>query len=50
MSKFQKYSVRFEGNQSGTVDRKRVGDPPGYEPSIARDAVSWQPDHIHTPC
>ena len=40
MAEFQRYSVHFESSQSGTVDRKRVGDPPGYQPSIARDAVS----------
>ncbi len=34
--------MHFEGNQSGTIERKRVGDPPGYQPSIARDAVSRQ--------
>ena len=45
MADFLKYSVHFEGSQSGTIDRKRVGDPPGYQPSIARDAVS-RPLHI----
>ena len=39
MSEFLKYSVRFESNQSGTVDRKHVGDPPGYEPTASRDVV-----------
>lgn len=40
MAEFLKYSVRFESNQSGTVDRKHVGDPPGHEPTAARDVVS----------
>lgn len=40
MAEFLNFSVRFESNQSGTVDRKHVGDPPGHEPTAARDVVS----------
>ena len=40
--KFQKYALHLESSQNGTVDRKRVGDPPGYQPSVARDAVCWR--------
>ncbi len=40
MTEFLKYSIKFEGNQSGTVDRKHVGDPPGHESTANRDVVS----------
>ena len=36
---FQKYALHLESGQDNTLDRKRVGDPPGYQPSVARDAV-----------
>jgi hypothetical protein len=43
MTDFLKYSVRFENNQGGIVDRKHVADPPGYEPSASREVVRATP-------
>lgn len=40
MTEMLKYSIKFEGNQTGTVDRKHVGDPPGHEPTASRDMAA----------
>ena len=39
MAEFRKWRVDFDANESGTVDKRRVPDPPGYEASAGREVV-----------